>query len=90
MALPRRGKDPPESAARTVCRSDTLAPDTGGFCFPLRSELQSQLGQAMQVFGSRYLVRWAPMGAAQPTAPIEVTVKRKGTRVIAPALTAAP
>ncbi len=67
-----------------------LAPDTGGFCFPLRAELESQLGQAMQVFGSRYLVRWAPLGTPTPTASIEITVKRKGARVIAPTLTAAP
>ncbi len=67
-----------------------LAPDTGGFCFPLRSELESQLGQAMQVFGSRYLLRWAPQGTPTPTASIEVSVKRKGARVIAPTLTAAP
>ncbi|MCX6547081.1 MAG: hypothetical protein NTW40_03420 [Acidobacteria bacterium] len=67
-----------------------LAPDTGGFCFPLRAELESQLGQAMQVFGSRHLLRWAPAGSASPTAPVELSVKRKGVRVIAPTLTATP
>lgn len=59
-----------------------IATDTGGFCFPLRSELQSQFGQAIQVFGSRYFLRWSEVGMPAQPSVVNITVKRKGVRVI--------
>lgn len=62
---------------------------TGGFAFPLGNGLDAQFGQGIQVFGSRYLLRWADDGAtaASPAASpaLEITVKRKGVKVLAQA-----
>lgn len=64
----------------------TIAAETGGFCFPLRSELERQFGQGIQIFGSRHLLRWS--GDASSTQPVslEIKSKRKGIKLIAPSL----
>jgi hypothetical protein len=72
------------SGPNIVGNMGNIALDTGGFCFPLRSELEFQFGQGIQVFGSRYLLRWSGEGRPTSLAPVDITVKRKGVRVIAP------
>jgi hypothetical protein len=72
------------SAPNITGNMGSVALATGGFCFPLRSELESQFGQGIQLFSSRYLLRWADTGAATGAAPLDISIKRKGVRVIAP------
>lgn len=62
----------------------TIAADTGGYCFPLRSELERQFGQGIQIFGSRHLLQWSADEASPHPAPLEIKSKRKGVKLIAP------
>jgi len=72
------------SGPNIVGNMGNIALDTGGFSFPLRSELEFQFGQGIQVFSSRYLLRWSDEGQPAQLSPVNITVKRKGVRVIAP------
>lgn len=59
-----------------------VAAATGGFVFPLSSGLDTQFGQGIQVFGSRYLVRWAEE-ATTGSGSLDISTTRKGVRLIA-------
>jgi hypothetical protein len=59
-----------------------IAPATGGFSFPLSSGVESQFGQGIQVFGSRYFVEWTEDGAPTTVVPLDVTTTRKDVKLI--------
>lgn len=58
-----------------------IAPATGGYAFPLTSGLEARFGQAIQVFGSRYLVQWPEDGVPAKPVPLEVETTRKGVKL---------
>lgn len=60
-----------------------VASATGGFVFPLSSGLDTQFGQGIQVFGSRYLVQWQDDPAAAGPGSLDITTTRKGVRLVA-------
>lgn len=60
----------------------TIASDTGGFAFPLVPGLVAQFGQGIQVFGSRYLLRWQEDGIQGAPKPLSLTTTRKGVKVM--------
>jgi hypothetical protein len=60
-----------------------VALDTGGYCFPLRPELEAQFGQAIQLFASRHLVKWSEIVVPTQVKDVDITVKRKGIKIIA-------
>lgn len=61
----------------------TVAPLTGGFAFPLTGGLETQFGQGIQVFGSRYLVQWEEDGSASGSGSLDISTTRKDVRVVA-------
>lgn len=60
----------------------TIAPATGGYPFPLAPGVDRQFGQAIQVFGSRYLLQWTEEGAPAAPAGLEITTTRKDIKLI--------
>jgi hypothetical protein len=70
------------SALNILGNIGSIAPATGGFAFPLRPELATQFGQAIQVFGSRYLIQWEG-GADASGQTLEISSRRKGVKVLA-------
>ncbi len=56
-----------------------IASATGGFAFPLASGMEAHFGQNLQIFGSRYLVRWSE----ETTKPgsLELTTTRKDVKL---------
>lgn len=64
----------------------SIAPATGGFCFPLNSGVEARFGQGIQVFGSRYLVQWSEEAAPGTPAALDITATRKDTKLIVQAL----
>jgi len=60
----------------------TIAPATGGFAFPLSSGVEVQFGQGIQVFGSRYQVRWAEDATPGTPAALEITSTRKDVKLV--------
>ncbi len=61
----------------------TFAPDTGGFVFALSTGIELHFGQAIQVFGSRYLVQWTEDALPSGSAALEISTTRKDVKVIA-------
>lgn len=59
-----------------------IAPATGGFAFPLSPGVENQFGQAIQVFGSRYLVQWRQDAASEQPGPLEISTSRKGLKLL--------
>lgn len=59
----------------------TIAPDTGGFVFPLSGGIELQFGQGIQVFGSRYLVQWTEEAMPGGTAPLDISTTRKDVKL---------
>lgn len=62
----------------------TVASGTGGYAFPLVSGTETQFGQGIQLFGSRYLVQWNEEGTPGPLVGLDISTTRKDVRVIAP------
>lgn len=60
----------------------TLAPATGGYAFPLSTGVERQFGQAIQVFGSRYLLQWTEEAAPAAPAALDITTTRKDIKLI--------
>ena len=63
-----------------------VAPGTGGYIFPLSGGLELSFGQAIQLFGSRYLVQWQEDAPAADPAEVVLSSTRKGVKLIAQAL----
>jgi hypothetical protein len=61
----------------------TIASATGGFAFPLNSGMETQFGQGIQVFGSRYLVQWTEDGTPGASSTLDISTTRKDVKVIA-------
>jgi hypothetical protein len=59
-----------------------IAPDTGGFVFALSTGIELQFGQAIQVFGSRYLVQWTEEGTPSGPVSLDISTTRKDVKVI--------
>ncbi|NWJ39606.1 MAG: hypothetical protein HXX12_01390 [Geothrix sp.] len=64
----------------------TIAPATGGFAFPLSIGVETQFGQGIQVFGSRYLVQWREDAAPGTPVTLEVTTTRKDVKLVVQSL----
>jgi hypothetical protein len=63
-----------------------IAPATGGFNFPLNVGLEDRFGQAIQVFGYRYLVTWTGGGMQGKPSALEISTSRKDVKILAQAL----
>lgn len=61
-----------------------VAQATGGYTYPLTAGIEFQLGQALQVFGSRHLVQWSEAAPAPSGAGLDLSSRRPGVRLIAP------
>jgi hypothetical protein len=59
----------------------SFAPDTGGFAFALGTGIELQFGQAIQVFGSRYLVQWTEEAMPGGPAPLDISTTRKDVKL---------
>ncbi|MCE1203618.1 MAG: hypothetical protein LWW79_03320 [Holophagaceae bacterium] len=64
----------------------TVAPATGGFAFPLSAGVEAQFGQGIQVFGSRYLVRWTEDATPATPVALDIASTRKDVKLVVQAL----
>ena len=60
----------------------TVAPVTGGFVFPMNSGLEQNFGQAIQMFGSRYLLQWNEDSSPTGTVSMDISTTRKGVKLV--------